>query len=308
MIITGKRKLKLDKRIFKLNDGTNLVPSIPVSDDLIPTLLKIGFTDSLDEGETVLPPAAFGPICRFNAEGKEIKHKDQPMETAYRQVEWTWEQWAGRWDTETQSKMVDVPYQRYPRSFVPPPSIELSIVVNKSEVKYVVAPRQKLDLEDTDNLLHCINVFLEIFNQCQILSEKLDGYAIKEVKQLNWQILPPGKYPWKKVQGMLKPLIEKEKDQKQVVIRHRLEIVTGFEPEFTAIGQSGFSGYIIFGFPRKNLYVLESLYYGNATYIFEEDWAYLSRLTKAEILSGNLQKDRLIHRVKWDGEIRRLLK
>lgn len=307
MIITGKRKRKLDKQLSRLPQGTTVVPGYPVNDNVKNILTKIGFSDSLDKGETVLPPISFGPICRYNAEGKDIVRKDQPMETAYRQVEWTWEQWSGRYDTDTMSKIVDVPYKRYPRTFVPPPSIELSIAVNNQGEKYIVAQKQKLDFENPDALLHCINVFLEIFNHCQILTKDLNGYSIKKVKQLNWQILPPGKYPWKKVQGQLKPIIEKEKKQNQIVIRHRLELITKFDPEFVAVGRAGFSGYLIFGFPRKNLYVLESLYYGNATYVFEENWETLSRLTKAEILTGNFQKDRIIHRVQWDGQIKKLL-
>lgn len=307
MIISGKRKRKLDKKLFRLKEGSYVVPSVPISNLLTKTLLEIGFTNKMEDGETILPPSDFGPVCRFNADGKEIVHKNRPMETAYRQVEWTWEQWSGRYDTETMSKIVDVPYKRYPRTLLPPPSIELSIVKNNKGEKFLVAPKQELDFDDTDALLHCINIFLAIFNQCQILSEHLEGYSIKNVKQLNWQVLPHGKYPWKKIQGQLKPIIEREKEQKQIVMQHRLELITGYDPEFVAIGKAGFSGYLIFGFPRKNLYVLESLYYGNATYVFEENWAILSKLTKAEILTGNFQKDRIIHRVKWDGHIKQLL-
>ncbi|MGB5157273.1 hypothetical protein [Desulfobacterium sp. N47] len=123
MIITGKRKLKLDKYLSRLPKGTTVIPGFRFTDNSKNILLKIGFSDSFSEGETILPPSKFGPICLFNAEGKEIIHKDKPMETAYRQIEWTWKQWSGRYDTETMSKLVDVPYKRYPRSFIPPPSI-----------------------------------------------------------------------------------------------------------------------------------------------------------------------------------------
>lgn len=307
MILSGKRKRKLDKKLFRFNAGTPIIVGISIDDNIKEILQKIGFTESLEVGEKILPPSLFGPVCRFNAEGKDIVHKDQPMETVYRQVEWTWEQWAGRWGTDTKSKIVDVPYKRYPRTFLPPPSIELSIAEKYPGEKYLVSPAQILDFDNPDSLLHILNVFLEIFNQCQVLSENLDGFTIQNVKPLNWQILPPGKYPWKKVEGQLKPIIEKEKPQNQVVIRHRLELITAYNPEFVAIGKAGFSGYLIFGFPRKNLYILESLYYGNATYIFEEDWQTLSQLTKAEILTGNFQKNRIIHRVKWDGHIKELL-
>jgi hypothetical protein len=307
MIITGKRKRKLDKKLFTIKQGTKVVIGLHVDETTTAKLKQIGFTKQLNDGETVLPPSDFGPICKFNSEGKEKIHRDQAMETAYRQIEWTWEQWAGRYETETQSKIVDVPYKRYPRTLIPPPSIELSIVMNKNGEKFLVTSKQKLNFDNPDHLIHCINIFLEIFNQCNIMTEVLDNYSIKNVKQLNWHILPHGKYPWEKVQEQLKPIFKKEKEQKKVVIRHRLEIITRFDPEFVAIGQAGFSGYLIFGFPRKNLYILESLYYGNATYIFEEQWETLSRLTKAEILTGNLQRDRIIHRVKWDGQIKKML-
>ena len=90
-------------------------------------LKRIGFTGNLSDGDAVLPSPDFGPTSRFNAEGKVKVHKDRPMETAYRQVEWTWEEWNGPYDRLEQSKIVDVPYRRYPRTPIPPPAIELTI-------------------------------------------------------------------------------------------------------------------------------------------------------------------------------------
>ena len=307
MIIIGKRKRKIDKSLQRLMEGTIIIPGLAINNGIKDILLKIGFTEDLNEGETVLPPFDFGPICRFNAEGKYIIHRDQPMETAYRQVEWTWEQWAGYWGTETHSKIVDVPYKRYPRTLIPPPSVELSIVQNAEGQKYLVAPACELNFQKPDTLLHSINILLEIFGHCEILSENLEGYVINNLKRLNWKILPPGKWPWKKVEKEVSPLVDKTSTQNQIVIRYRLKIITAFNPEFVAIGQAGFSGYLIFGFPKKNLYVLESLYSGNATYVFEEEWEELSKLTKAEILQGNLQKDRIIHRENWEFQINNLL-
>jgi hypothetical protein len=87
----------------------------------------MGFSCDPQEGETILPPASRGPVSKYNAEGKYEVHKDQPMETAYRMVEWHWREWHGPYDRVERSKLVDVPYQRYPRTFIPPPSVELSI-------------------------------------------------------------------------------------------------------------------------------------------------------------------------------------
>ena len=43
------------------------------------------------------------------------------------------------------------------------------------------------------------------------------------------------------------------------------------------------------------------------TYVFGEDWEQLSQMTKAEILTNELQRDRVIHREGWDGRIRDIL-
>ncbi len=308
MFITGKRKRKLDKELLSFKGGSKVIPGIAINDQLKPLLSEIGFTAKLNVGETVLPPAKFGPVCRFNAEGKTLIHKDKPMETAYRQAEWRWEQWAGRWGTETQSKIVDVPYQRYPRTLIPPPCIELSVTQNPKNDKFIVAPDHEINFQESDALLHAINIFLEIFGQCEVLSENLEGYEIANVTRLNWRILPPGKWPWEKVEKEVKPLVDQASEQNQVVIRYRLQAITAFDPEFVAIGQAGFSGYLIFGFPKNNLFVLESLYSGNATYVFEEAWEELSKLTKAQILQENLQKDRIVHREPWKAKVDKLLR
>ena len=48
-------------------------------------------------------------------------------------------------------------------------------------------------------------------------------------------------------------------------------------------------------FNDRNLYVLESMFLWNATYIFENERESLSKLTKKDILINNYQKDRIIH-------------
>ena len=67
MIITGKRKRKLDNKLLSLIEGEKIIIGLAVNEDTISSLFKIGFTESLNEGETVLPIADIGPTCRFNA-------------------------------------------------------------------------------------------------------------------------------------------------------------------------------------------------------------------------------------------------
>ena len=44
--------------------------------------------------------------------------------------------------------------------------------------------------------VHIVNLFLEIFGECQVFSEKLEDVFRAPVRRLNWEILPPGRRPW----------------------------------------------------------------------------------------------------------------
>lgn len=268
-------------------------------------LIAIGFSADLNIGETVLP-SVVGPVTRFNAEGKNIIRRDLPKETVYRQIEWRWTERHGDREVE-QTDFRYVSYERYPRDFVPPPSVELQIVADLQGNKLLAAGAFDYAAADHLAITHSINVLLEIFRECEILTEDLQPIAPLATRRLNWEIMPPGAHPWEQIKKSVAPMVERAKKGNQGVILRRLEFMNQAVPELIAQGRGGFSGYIVFGFPRKNLYVLESLYYGNATYVFRENWEKLSQLTKAEILIGNLQAARIVHQPGWEKEIRRLL-
>jgi len=308
LIIRKKRINNLKSNIGFVEEGTTIVVGITIREDHEQVLTRIGFSFPPNVGDTLLPPTSFGPVSKVNAEGKYIIHKDRPKETAYRQIEWTWEQWAGPYDTETQSRLVDVPYKRYPRTRVLPYSIELTIQSNSANQLVLVSPLIDYTDENEDKLKHILNLFLEIFGECQIFTEDLDEIMKAPLRRLNWELLPEGFMPWEQLQQHLNPIINAVPKGNQPFIIHRFEKINGFNPDFYATGKAGFWGYIIFGFEDKNIYVCESIHYGNATYVFAEDWEELSKKTKAEILDNNLQEDRIIHRVgSWDRRINELL-
>lgn len=307
MIIKRKRIRNIKNYIGFIKPSTKIVIGVIDIVRYRDILTKIGFTDNLEIGESMLPSTSPGPVSEFNAEGRYKRHRDQPMETAYRTREWHWKEWRGRYDYEDKWDFVDVPYQRYPRTFISPPSIELKIAANTQGEKIITSPLIDY-IEGNETLLkHIINLFLEILGECQVFTEDLDAIIRTPIKRLNWRILPPGKRPWKTLRKEIDPIIDLAPKGNQPVIRYRLEIINRYEPNFVAIGQAGFHGYIGFGFDEKNIYVFESIYTGNATYVFDERWEELSKKTKAEILDQNLQNDRIIHRKGWAGKIKNLL-
>lgn len=308
MIIKKKRIRTLDGILGFVPEGSNVAVAIKDPLRFKEVIEKIGFSFPLNEGDSMLPSPSFGKVSQVNAEGSFIIHKDQPMETAYRVAEWHWKEWSGRYDTTDNFKLVDVPYKRYPRTFVSPFAVEITALKNTKGELMLVSPFIVYSDENKALLTHTINLFLEIFGECQILTDDLKELVKSQIRKLNWRILPVGKMPWEQLSKQLKPLVDLAKEGNRPFILHRLEKVYGYTPDFTAVGTAGFKGYVIFGFPNKNIYLCESIYYGNATYVFAEKWEDLSKRTKAEILSANLQKDRIIHRVnQWDKRIEKLL-
>ncbi|MDB5238267.1 MAG: hypothetical protein JWM46_537 [Candidatus Kaiserbacteria bacterium] len=306
MILQKKRIRKLGPNVPFLKPGEVVVIGIRDLDRFPDQLTKIGLGADVQPGSSILPAGRFGPISEYNADGRVVVHKDQPMETAYRWREWTWTEWHGR-DAVQNSKFVDVPYKRYPRSHIDAIGVELSVFADTSGALIITAPALTHTPENGELLLHTINLMLEIFGECHFFTENLEQIIKVPLKRLNWQLLPPGERPWNTLRQELSSVVDAAPDGKRVIIEHRLETINKYSPGFAAVGNGGFSGYVVLGFPEKNMYVLESLLYGNATYVLGTDWEDLSRMSKKEILDEQRHLGRIIHREGWEKNMRKTL-
>lgn len=294
MIKIMQKRLRSLKKYSPLLKGSNLIVCVDLNENKS-VAAKIGFSNDFEQGETVLP-TAIGNVSRFNAEGKEIVRRDLPKETHYNSVE------SPNWgDSYNGTHTVELPYQKYPRDFIEPPSVELKISGDK-----IISPLMDSNLDD-QGLIHTINLFLELFGECILLNEKFEDFVKVPSKSLNWEVLPMGEMPWERLHGSLKPLLKKLDVKEKVACEERIKTLQSYSPDFTARGTAGFSGYLIFGFKNRDLYVCESIWHGNAIYVFEGGWEELSKKTKAEVLRGGLQKDRIIHAENWKEKLDELL-
>lgn len=294
MIKIKQKRLKSLKKYSPLLKGSNLIVCVDLNENKS-VATKIGFSNDLEQGDTVLP-TVIGNVSRFNAEGKEIVRRDLPKETHYNSVE------SPNWgDSYNGTHTVELPYQKYPRDFIEPPSVELKISGDK-----IISPLMDSNLDD-QGLIHTINLFLELFGECILLNEKFEDFVKVPSKSLNWEVLPMGEMPWERLHGSLKPLLKKLDVKEKVACEERIKTLQSYSPDFTARGTAGFSGYLIFGFKNRDLYVCESIWHGNAIYVFEGGWEELSKKTKAEVLRGGLQKDRIIHAENWKEKLDELL-
>lgn len=111
-MIRQRRIRVLDRYVRHFAANTRVVAAFRVDSIDANRLVEAGFEDPVTEGQWMLPSAHLGLAAKFNAEGREEVHRDVPMETVYRQAEWTHEQWNGPY-TETITEIVERPYQRY---------------------------------------------------------------------------------------------------------------------------------------------------------------------------------------------------
>ncbi|WP_323815672.1 hypothetical protein [Cellvibrio sp. NN19] len=306
MLINKKRIKSIGGYAKGLANDKPVIICVPLKHIDLVSAVNCGFSPMFDFGETVLPSAK-GSVARFNSQGKHIALKDLPKERVYRQGEWKWKQFCGRNEYEEMSKIVDIPYSRYQRDYVEAPSVELSIVGDASGGKLISASKVIFNAGNECLITHTVNLFLEIFGMCELRNENLDSIISSPIKKLNWDILPKGRKPWGELKTLISPVINNLPEGNKAVIEKRFESINVFEPEFVAVGRAGFSGYLVFGFPAKSLFILECTQINNATYVIENNWEQLSGLTKAEILNNKLHKQRVMHCKSWFSEVNKLL-
>lgn len=281
---------------------------LPIEEKHFEILEKLGFSLPPIQGERILPAGIFGSASLKNADGYEVVHRDQQKETAYRQAEWKWKEFRGRYDQVERSKIVEVPYLRYPRTQVPPFAIELEVMESKSGGLLIIAGPFIHQHSDVAKATNTANMFIELFNESLVFDEALALWNKAPLRRLNWELLPPGKNPWESAQAGLKKIVERADKGNQPVIQKRFEAIGLYDPEFVAEGKAGFDGYVVFGFPSNGFCILESNSVNNATYVLNDgNWESVSQLSKAEILNVQAHRSRLIHRKNWFSELRSLL-
>lgn len=261
---------------------------------------EIGIHYLQHDGDSILA-SDIGKVSSFNVSGKEVKRKDLPlikkMITQYR----TWKDWHGREHDGIQHRTIDV----YPVDFISPPSEKLSLK-SIDGVMYIVTGVVNLS-GAPESLMHLANLLLEYFGGFEIFDVSKHKISKTVTRQLQWEVLPQGKYPWNKTSSIVSPYLTKLSESERGVIEHRMRELSKYEPDFLATGRGGYSGYFVYGFTSRKLHFLESIHLNNATYIFGENWESLSSLSKEEIINGEHEHLRVIHDKKWIGKIRHLL-
>lgn len=301
MRIVGKRVQRLARYMPTFAPGSDVVPALVEIHRYDDRIGAMGFSVPPLVGDTLLPPVV-GRRTRENANGHEVIHRDQPMEQAWVDGLYRWLEWHGKESVE-QWGVRSRPYWRYPRTPVPPQDVQLTVLEQASGATAIATERFVYGRGDQSRLLHAVNVMLELFGECEILTGNLEPIFGVPTRTLNWRMLPAGVRSTQQVRDEVDEVTRDWTDAERHVAEHRWRMVEQHGPDQIGVGQAGFRGYLAFEFRDASIWVLESLQQGNATYLFGEDWETLSRLTKTQILADNLAVDRIVHARGWEGEL-----
>lgn len=301
MKFSGKSIRSLTK-ILKISGSCRKVRfTVKIKDISTVLLIELGFDEHPNVGDYLIP-SLIGKFTVFNANGDIKIRKDLPMEPESVMFYGASRDWQGGIHHGIRTRTMD----KYPREYIPAPSETLEIIMIKNEL-YISSSEVNLDDPDETRNIHVTNIMLECFSEFEIFDVDNEEIVGPKIKRLQWDVLPPGEYPWEKSKSIISKVTENIDEKDKKVIEHRMKVISQRKPDFLATGRAGFIGYFVYGFKGKNTYVLESIHLDNATYIFNSDWEALSQLTKSQIIKSDLQHKRIIHNGKWNVELGRAI-
>lgn len=167
---------------------------------------------------------------------------------------------------------------------------------------------QALDRDSADfasDLSFSLRLLREAVGDARVYAADMSDEDFARIQSVDWELLPRGS-----ADGVLERLLRgKSVDQKCIdVACERLRVLDRLDHDGLILGRGKFARYFGAKFGRK-LVALENLEYGNALYVFEDDWEGLSKLSRTELIK---RRDPLVHRVPhtrgWQSMIRQLLR
>lgn len=294
-MIQRKSVRNLNRYLVDVGANEKFYAYVQVSNVSPDILGRYGLAKSITEGARICP-WPIGPKTKFNVWGKNVPLKDMPKIKKYREA--VIKDWHGNYHD------IDIPYMGYMYEHIDSPNVELTVIKLDNEL-VILSPVMKND--NSSYNLHVVNLFLEVFGECDFLHEDLTVMIKKlPIERVNWEILPEGKLVWEKVASGLG--ISQSKAKKKLAEKYRFEHLDKHMPAKVYQGMNGFHGYLVFDFPKAGVVIMENMLYGNATYVIEHNWEEVSKLTKGEVIANNLAKDRVVHSARrWKSDIDKIL-
>jgi hypothetical protein len=301
----NQTRIRNAKRLLKdVNSNEQFYLGITINDNTSEIIKNKFHIFDFDTDRVIFPSPVDGIMCRRNAIGEFVPQKDKPKETAYRAQSWELTDWGGNLHSGTNY----VPYKRYPRLFIKPKEFKFVFESVKSSTKiFILKYCFTKTANNLQDILFGANLILEIFHEVDtfIYQKDMDILTTSNFETKNWKILPKGEKIWNAFNNHT---TEQLSESEHFLINERFNYINSLNPDKIYQGLGGYTDYLVFAFTELNLFIFDSIIYGDAMYIFKNDWENVSKLTKKEILQENLAEERIVHNRQWKKKLNKYFK
>lgn len=245
-----------------------------------------------------LPDPSIGHASKYNRRTKAIVRRDLPkiLKT------FSWES-PNFGDWSNGSHDVDRTIEVYQRIYLEPLFLEISIEkIDETDVdvgfRFSVNRILNKEMELFEiELLRDLNLLQENCGSSSIYSPNTESQEYLKDLQLEWEILPPGTRE-EIIHSFFKGIKVSKEEERE--ISERYDVIDRLHPIAYINGKSGMLRYFGAKF-SENLVAFENLKYGNAIYVFQQNWIDLSRLTRIELMKSHRgELIRIVHREGWE--------
>lgn len=314
-------KFNWQKNFFNIPHDIKQKLSTIESNDLVVSCVKKIHKDSILNGDynhmgicfknnklivpsSVLPEENVGRYSTYNRNGREIKLRKLPkVSRSYSADSPNFGDWSKGSHTVTWDRKV---YQR--KYWLPQGiNITMSLLEENTDIFIIkfsldtLISKTAIDFEET--LLYHFNLLQENCGACNIFDADASNAEYIKTLVVEWELLPPGESNFNNNLNYITDKTNNNSPNFKNELQDRMTFFESLSIRKYIIGVNSFNRY--FGaILNNNLVILENVRYGNAIYIFYEDWDKLSKLSRIELLNSNSSKfTRITHTKKWKYKV-----
>ncbi|NVD45911.1 hypothetical protein [Qipengyuania atrilutea] len=150
-----------------------------------------------------------------------------------------------------------------------------------------------------------LRLLREAVGEAHVFGADLSDEEFTRFQHVDWELLPPGSTDRVVAQLTSRGPINPEKLK---VAQERLSVLDRLGHDGFIFGKGRFARYFGARFGDR-LVVLENLEYGNALYMFDENWEQLTQLSRTELIK---RRDASVHRIPhlpgWQSAVRKAVR
>lgn len=256
-------------------------------------------------GQPAPPPRSCGVRARRNLDGWQERRKDlakEPRELS---------NWAPNWHGSGHH-LVSRTIEAWPVEHHSARMLTISMAVLESPTREQIPVRYRVDQPlhrdgsgFSKDLAFNLRLLREVVGDAHVYDADLTYDDFASIQRVDWELLPRGSG-----EQVLKRLASGRNpdDARMQVAAERIRVLDSLNHDGFIVGAGRFARYFGAKFGAR-LVALENLEYGNALYVFEEDWETLTQLSRNELIK---RRDPSVHRIPhvrgWQSVIRQLLR